>query len=433
MLRTRLLVSTLGFCLGFSPVFASGPQQPPAADTVPAGQVSAPSPDDFLPPPPPAQQPLAAELAPPGFFDEFTQRLNSNDRRLTAAERTDRAGLLQFYADRRYEPLWIEDTGVNAAGLAVAGELAGAADWGLEPTEFSLPALPSGPGLTRSERADAEVAISLVVLKYARHARGGRTDPLKLSKNLDRKPPLLDPRAVMDAVGKEQSPDAYLRSLHPQHPQFDLLRQRYLALKRDEAAGAGHIHHVAHMQAKQKASKKAKAPSSAALLRTLLVNMEQWRWMPDDLGAFYVWVNIPEYTLRVMRGGEMVHTERVVVGRTNTQTPVFSDEMEHVIFHPFWGVPDSIKKDELLPGLMRGNSDILARNNLRLQFRGREIDPRTVDWSRADMRKFHVYQPPGRDNVLGVVKFRFPNRRPRICSTPRFARSVTAACACAIR
>jgi murein L,D-transpeptidase YcbB/YkuD len=105
----------------------------------------------------------------------------------------------------------------------------------------------------------------------------------------------------------------------------------------------------------------------------------------------------------------MVHTERVVVGRTNTQTPVFSDEMEQVIFHPFWGVPDSIKKDELLPSLMRGNTDILARNNLRLQFRGREVDPRTVDWSRADMRKFHVYQPPGRDNVLGLVKFRFPN------------------------
>ena len=132
--------------------------------------------------------------------------------------------------------------------------------------------------------------------------------------------------------------------------------------------------------------------------------------MPDDLGDFYVWVNIPEFTLRVVEAGKMIHTERVVVGKNDTQTPVFSDEMEQVIFHPFWGVPNSIKKDELLPSLMRGNTSVLERSNLRIQFRGREIDPRSVDWSRADMRQFHVYQPPGADNVLGVVKFRFPNK-----------------------
>ena len=399
MLRTRLLVSTLGLCLGFSPVFATEPPQP--------SQTNLPSAADYLPPPPPAQQPLAAELAPPGFAEEFTQRLSINDRRLGAVERADRTALLQFYAERRYEPLWIEDSGMNAAGMAIAGELANAEEWGLSLSDFSLPTLPSGPGLTRSERADAEVTTSLALLKYARHARGGRTDPLALSKNLDRRPRLLDPRVVLDAVAKEQSPDAYLRSLHPQHPQFERLRQRYLELKRDELTGA--LQPAVYAGPKQKSSKQAKAPSQAAMLRTLLVNMEQWRWMPDDLGAFYVWVNIPEYTLRVMRGEQMVHTERVVVGRTNTQTPVFSDEMEHVIFHPFWGVPDSIKKDELLPSLMRGNTSVLERSNLRLQFRGREVDPRTVDWSRADMRQFHVYQPPGADNVLGVVKFRFPN------------------------
>lgn len=400
MLRTRLLVSTLGLCLGCFPVFANEPQQPPST-------IGPPPPAEILPPPPPAQQPLAAELAPVGFVEEFAQRLSITDRRMGAVERADRAALLQFYADRSYEPLWVDESGVNAAALAVAGELASADDWGLNQADFSLPALPSGPGLTRNERADAEIEISLAVLKYARHARGGRADPLALSKNLDRRPRLLDQRLVMDAVAKERSPDAYLRSLHPQHPQFERLRQRYLSLKRDEAAGP--LQPVAYTAPKQKSSKQAKGLSQAAMLRTLLVNMEQWRWMPDDLGAFHVWVNIPEYTLRVMRGGEMVHTERVVVGRTNTQTPVFSDEMEHVIFHPFWGVPDSIKKDELLPNLMRGNTDVLSRSNLRIQYRGREIDPRTVDWSKADMRHFHVYQPPGADNVLGVVKFRFPN------------------------
>ena len=145
-------------------------------------------------------------------------------------------------------------------------------------------------------------------------------------------------------------------------------------------------------------------------MRLLLVNMEQWRWMPENLGSFHVWVNIPEFTVRVIKAGTLIHSERIIVGKTNTQTPVFSDEMEQVIFHPFWGVPDSIKQKELLPSLARGGTGVLERHNLRVQYRGRDIDPGSVDWSNANMRHFHVYQPPGGSNVLGVVKFRFPNK-----------------------
>ena len=83
--------------------------------------------------------------------------------------------------------------------------------------------------------------------------------------------------------------------------------------------------------------------------------------------------------------------------------------MREVIFHPFWGVPDGIKKNELQPGLARGYNT-LAKNGLRIQSGGRDIDPTTVDWQTADLRRFHVYQPPGAANVLGVVKFRFPNK-----------------------
>jgi L,D-transpeptidase YcbB len=144
--------------------------------------------------------------------------------------------------------------------------------------------------------------------------------------------------------------------------------------------------------------------------KKILANMEQWRWMPDDLGRFYVWVNIPEYTMRVVQDGKVIHTERVIIGKTDTQTPVFSDEMEQVIFHPFWGVPDGIKSNEIQPSLARGAYGVLQKHNLRIASGGRDIDPATVDWKTADLRRFHVYQPPGNDNVLGVVKFRFPNK-----------------------
>ena len=138
--------------------------------------------------------------------------------------------------------------------------------------------------------------------------------------------------------------------------------------------------------------------------------MEEWRWMPESLGDFYVWVNVPEFTLRVVKNGQVIHTERVVVGKRDTPTPIFSQDMEQVIFHPNWGVPESIKKQDVLPSLIRGSTRIFTFYHLRIQRGGRDVDPATVDWTTADIRQFHVYQPPGENNVLGNVKFRFPNK-----------------------
>ena len=57
----------------------------------------------------------------------------------------------------------------------------------------------------------------------------------------------------------------------------------------------------------------------------ILANMEEWRWMPEDLGDLYVWVNIPEFTLRIVKNGAVIHTERVITGLADKQTPVFSE------------------------------------------------------------------------------------------------------------
>ena len=132
--------------------------------------------------------------------------------------------------------------------------------------------------------------------------------------------------------------------------------------------------------------------------------------MPESLGDFYVWVNVPEFTLRVVKDGQVIHTERVVVGKRDTPTPIFSQDMEQVIFHPNWGVPESIKKQDVLPSLIRGSTRIFTFYHLRIQRGGRDVDPATVDWATADIRQFHVYQPPGENNVLGNIKFRFPNK-----------------------
>jgi len=360
------------------------------------------------PAPPAAVAPPPAQASPNALAPEIGDRLAANDGNLTAADREDRAALAKLYEARQHEPVWVAASGLSPAGRAVVAEIARANDWGLDASAFRLPSLPAGEReLGRTERADAEIAIGLAILKYARHARGGRALPTSLSRNIDRQLSLLEPGRVIEAAAKAEKPDAYLRSLHPRHPQFELLRQKYLAVKRGQPILTADTEAVAE---DGKAGRRKTAASEGASAQKLLVNMEQWRWMPDDLGDLYVWVNVPEFMIRVVRGGKVIHTERVVVGKPDTQTPIFSDEMEQVIFHPFWGVPDSIKKADIQPSLARGSSRVLERYNLRIQYNGKDIDPQGVDWATADMRKFHVYQPPGGENLLGVVKFRFPNK-----------------------
>ena len=91
-----------------------------------------------------------------------------------------------------------------------------------------------------------------------------------------------------------------------------------------------------------------------------------------------------------------------------------------MVFGPYWNVPTSIKVDEIRPYLRQEaswffggggwNTSVFRRHGLGVRYGGREIDPDSVDWNRVDIRNLELYQPPGPGNVLGKVKFVFPNK-----------------------
>ena len=156
-----------------------------------------------------------------------------------------------------------------------------------------------------------------------------------------------------------------------------------------------------------------------ALIQALIVNMERWRWLPNDMSSYYVTVNIPEFMVRVVEDDKVIHSARVVAGKPDKQTPIFSQDMQEIVFNPYWNVPNSIKMQEIAPYLQQGggffgggwDTSVLARHGLRVRgASGRDIDPDTIDWGRVDIRNYDLYQPPGPDNVLGTVKFLFPNK-----------------------
>lgn len=149
-------------------------------------------------------------------------------------------------------------------------------------------------------------------------------------------------------------------------------------------------------------------------IETIRINLERLRWLPRDLGERYVFTNIADYRLHVVEHGKEILTMPVVVGKKKFMTPVFSDEIEWIVFNPTWTVPKSIMYQELLPKELK-NPGYLQRNNFEL-FREengavvvREPDTlRPEEWTSHPFR-YTLRQKTGGRNALGNTKFIFPN------------------------
>ncbi len=143
----------------------------------------------------------------------------------------------------------------------------------------------------------------------------------------------------------------------------------------------------------------------------LRLNMERLRWLPRDFGRRHVFVNQASYKLQVVDNGRTVWRSKVIVGKPKNQTSFFSDEMETVVFNPYWGVPQSIIVNEMLPKLQNDPGYLDRQGYEVISSSGRKISSYNVDWwSYYDKVPVGVRQPPGRRNALGEVKFLFPNK-----------------------
>ena len=195
---------------------------PPAAPNTPAATAALPEAAPGATPP--AAPAAVAPATPP---DPIVALIRP---RITEAAKganpDDVKALTAYYGELVGPPVWVSASGFTPKGKAAAEELAKAADWGLNASDFQVPQV--GSGLTPEAAADAEIKMAVAVLKYARYARGGRVNPMAISQLIDQTPPLRDPKVVLTDLSATDAPDAYLRSLHPTHQQFELLRQALL-------------------------------------------------------------------------------------------------------------------------------------------------------------------------------------------------------------
>ena len=445
---------------GTAPVAANASQaaaKRAQAQAVPLDAMPSPAtPDPLTPPEPngPAPKAPGAEAkpanttqAPHAELDPLATQILAHVAKVGGRSdaRDDVAGATAYYTENKGEAIWLSKEGFNHKAQKAIHEIHNANDWGLDASAFQLPSNP-GPSAHLEAQAEAEIKLSLAVLKYARHARGGRFDPTSISPIIDRRPHIYDPKSVLEGISEADSADAYLRGLHPKHEQFKRLRQAYLALVKG-SGGAGSSENGSTTEDGSSGDSSPQNEESGNSIfgnesrggggsldqkrLRLLVNMERWRWMPENLGEFYVWDSVTEQIARIYDHGKMVLQERIVVGKPGTPTPTFSAPMQFITFNPEWGVPEGIKVNEIAPKLKSagggggggafllfggssgggGSSDILQRmGGLQVTLNGKRVDPDSVDWSRVDIRRYTFTQGAGGKNVLGQVKFRFPNK-----------------------
>ncbi len=126
----------------------------------------------------------------------------------------------------------------------------------------------------------------------------------------------------------------------------------------------------------------------------LLINMERMRWLPSQAASEFIVVNIPEFRAHIFEEGKEALAMDIVVGKAVHQTVIFTGDLKYVVFSPYWNVPSSITRNEIMPA-MKKNSNYLARNNMEITGYNGSIPV--------------IRQRPGGSNSLGLVKFLFPN------------------------
>ncbi len=146
-------------------------------------------------------------------------------------------------------------------------------------------------------------------------------------------------------------------------------------------------------------------------IRQLRVNLERWRWLPEDLGRRHVRVNIADFSLKAVNNHVVERQHAVIIGRNYRQTPIFSDNIRYMVFNPWWETPQSIARKDKLPEFKTNPNKVIEQGFELRDMDGNVLSPEKVDWRSYSSQRLPIRlrQKPGPNNALGKVKIMFPN------------------------
>jgi murein L,D-transpeptidase YcbB/YkuD len=270
----------------------------------------------------------------------------------------------RFYRQSGYQLAWSDGRRVRANFDALLRALRAADRDGLDPAEYHLADLEAAKkAFTRERAIDFDLRASYAYLQYASDLTHGTVDPEDVDPQWHAAPRDVDLHNLLESAVGSGRVEQSLQELAPSSPQYQGLKhQLAVARSKGDAAATGQI----------------------------AMNMERWRWLPDDLGSRYLIVNIPAYRLDAIENGASVLGMKVVTGKKDSPTPVLADRMTSVVFSPYWNIPTDIVDKEITPKIDK-DPEYLEKQHIEVDDNGR------------------YRQLPGPGNSLGRVKFLFPN------------------------
>jgi L,D-transpeptidase YcbB len=367
-----------------------------------------------------------------------------------------------WYRDAGYDTLWTSaDDAVRRNALLTV--LEAASDHGLPVVRYDAAALrlAFNDARTEGDRGRLEVVMTRAFLDYAHDIHSGVLVPSAVDPGIVREVPVLDQRASLRAL-TTGNPMDFLRNLPPKAPAYARLMKESINL-RARISNGGWGDQVAATSLKpgatgdavvqmrnrlmalgylgQTASQTYDAAMQAAVqefqldhgldatgiasestifqmnvqpeerLKSVLVAMERERWLNIERGDRYVWVNLTDFTAKIIDHGKVTFSTRSVIGKNDSdrRSPEFSDQIEFMVVNPSWNVPRSITTKEYLPLLQRNPN---AAGHLKIIDRNGRVVPRgAVNFAAYNAKNFPfaMRQAPSEGNALGLVKFMFPN------------------------
>ena len=400
-----------------------------------------------------------------GRLDEQLQQLlaplSGADRlRLAGCDLRETAQLRRFYEERGFAPVWTADRGQRQRVKQLLRALEDAALHGLEPDRYHADAI--SKALNDRTWSRAELLASNAFLHHARHRINGSLNPAEVDPSWHIRHRTIDPVPYLEAVASGQPPDDVLDQLWPdaqlyrelvqakrrfaaetvdypqiiigpgpvltrgmRDPRVPRLRQRLSVPGSSDRYDDPLVDAVMAFQGRagvaadglvgeQTLTQLNRTPGER--LRQIDANLERWRWLPAELPPRFILVNPAAFRLTAVNEGQTVLELPVIVGKPDRPTPTLRENLQYLVFNPYWDVPESIAVRDKLPEL-REDPSRLAAQGLEAAPVGSSEPARAmvpvdqIRWHDVPEEPFpyRLRQRPGPTNPLGRLKFMLPN------------------------
>ncbi len=387
----------------------------------------------------------------------------SGSLQIESAEIATKELLVQLYSSRNYQPLWINRERVDDLVLY----LKTAPQHGLLIQDYYVNEIERLQAQD-NRQAELDILASEAFIRFGYHQRFGKVNARDFDSNINFKRELLPDRTsiglIEDLASSSESLEEMVDQIIPRGPMYRAVQEtleHYLELQANggwPSINDGPTLHVGDQDSRVIQIRKRLAITgdftgntnfesvvynsdvvkavTAFQQRHLLENdgvsgantvatmnipiqhridqmrltLERVRWVQEEITENFLAVNLASFRTALFRGGDVIWTSRVMVGKPYRQTPVFRGDIQYLEFNPTWTIPPGILRNDTLPAIKKDPNYLSDRNISVIDSEGRKVNPNTIDWNTYTRGvPYTLRQEPGPNNALGRVKFIFPN------------------------